>query len=164
MEHGTVAPKHSGHPHDHGRLHPHAAGRGADAARAGRPAWLLRILHVAPVPGAGRYDAPGLSAAAAAGVCPARCARHRPEAARYRRAVRLFLQRGLCARVQEGLRRKPQRLPGRARPRRAPDHPAAVRLLSDGRSRRSERDTKRGRDPDLFRAHPGAQISAHPQL
>lgn len=68
------------------------------------------------------------------------------------------------ARVQEGLRREPQRLPGRARPRRAPDHPAAVRLLSDGRSRRSERDTKRGRGQDLFRAHPGAQISAHPQL
>ena len=32
------------------------------------------------------------------------------------------------------------------------------------RSRRSERDTKRGRGQNLFRAHPGAQISAHPQL
>lgn len=35
----------------------------------------------------------------------------------------------------KSLRREPQRLPDRARPRRAPDHPAAVRLLSDGRSR-----------------------------
>lgn len=30
------------------------------------------------------------------------------------------------ARVQEGLRREPQRLSDRARPHRAPDHPAAV--------------------------------------
>ena len=40
--------------------------------------------------------------------------------------LRLFLQRGLHARVQKSLRREPQRLPGHARPRRAPDHPAAV--------------------------------------
>lgn len=39
-----------------------------------------------------------------------------------------------------------------------------VRLLSDGRSRQPERDAKCRCGQNLFCAHPGAQISAHPQL
>lgn len=36
--------------------------------------------------------------------------------------------------------------------------------LMEGANHIHERDAKRGRGPNLFRTHPGAQIPAHPQL